>query len=83
MHHPLTTLHTHQPMHQSILIPQSPSSLITGAAYGGGTSGSYTADISSDGYVTNEIPEQVYDEVLQYPLTPLSRCETAMEALAY
>lgn len=36
---------------------QSPSSLISGAAYGGGTSGSYTANISSDGYVTNEIPE--------------------------
>ncbi|WP_419002540.1 class D sortase [Anaerotignum lactatifermentans] len=61
---------------------QSPSSLITGAAYGGGTSGSYTADISSDGYVTNEIPEmtydggipeQVYDEVLQYPLTTIEQ----------
>lgn len=61
---------------------QSPSSLITGAAYGSGTSGSYTADISSDGYVTNgipemaydgEIPEQVYDEVLQYPLTTIEQ----------
>lgn len=61
---------------------QSPSSLITGAAYGGGTSGSYTADISSDGYMTNEIPEmaydgeipeQVYDEVLQYPLTTIEQ----------
>ena len=38
---------------------QSPNSLITGTAYGGGTSGSYTANISSDGDVTNEIPEQV------------------------
>ena len=61
---------------------QSPNSLITGTAYGGGTSGSYTADISSDGYVTNEIPEmtydggipeQVYDEVLQYPLTTIEQ----------
>ena len=52
---------------------QSPNSLITDAAYGGGTSGSYTADISSDGYVTNEIPEQVYDEVLQYPLTTIEQ----------
>ena len=52
---------------------QSPSSLISGAAYGGGTSGSYTANISSDGYVTNEIPEQVYDEVLQYPLTTIEQ----------
>ena len=52
---------------------QSPNSLITGTAYGGGTSGSYTADISSDGYVTNEIPEQIYDEVLQYPLTTIEQ----------
>ncbi|HJE93031.1 class D sortase [Anaerotignum lactatifermentans] len=52
---------------------QSPNSLITGTAYGGGTSGSYIANISSDGYVTNEIPEQVYDEVLQYPLTTIEQ----------
>ena len=59
---------------------QSPSSLITGLSYGG----SYTADISSNGYVNtipdtssngyiSNIPETVYDDVLQYPLTTIEQ----------
>ncbi len=59
---------------------QSPSSLVTGLSYGG----SYTADISSNGYVNtipdtssteyiSNIPETVYDEVLQYPLTTIEQ----------
>ena len=51
---------------------QSPSSLITGLSYGGSSSGSYTADISSNGYV-NTIPEPIYDDVLQYPLTTIEQ----------
>lgn len=63
---------------------QSPSSLVTGLSYGGSSSGSYTADISSNGYVNtipdtssteyiSNIPETVYDEVLQYPLTTIEQ----------
>ncbi len=51
---------------------QSPSSLVTGLSYGGSSSGSYTADISSNGYV-NTIPEPIYDDVLQYPLTTIEQ----------
>lgn len=54
---------------------QSPSSLVTGLSYGGsssGSSGSYTADISSNGYVST-IPEPIYDDVLQYPLTTIEQ----------
>lgn len=54
---------------------QSPSSLITGSSYGGsssGSSGSYTSDISSNGYVST-IPEPIYDDVLQYPLTTIEQ----------
>lgn len=51
---------------------QSPSSLITGLSYGGSSSGSYTADISSNGYVST-IPEPIYDDVLQYPLTTIEQ----------
>ena len=47
---------------------QSPSSLITGSSYGG----SYTSDISSNGYVST-IPEPIYDDVLQYPLTTIEQ----------
>ncbi len=47
---------------------QSPSSLVTGSSYGG----SYTADISSNGYVST-IPEPIYDDVLQYPLTTIEQ----------
>ena len=59
---------------------QSPNSLITGSSYGG----SYTADISSNGYVStipdtssneyiSNIPEPIYDDVLQYPLTTIEQ----------
>ena len=51
---------------------QSPNSLITGLSYGGSSSGSYTADISSNGYVST-IPEPIYDDVLQYPLTTIEQ----------
>ena len=52
---------------------QSPSSLITGLSYGGSSSeNNYTADISSNGYV-NTIPEPIYDDVLQYPLTTIEQ----------
>ncbi len=54
---------------------QSPSSLITGSSYGGSSSvssGSYTSDISSNGYVST-IPEPIYDDVLQYPLTTIEQ----------
>ena len=51
---------------------QSPSSLITGLSYGGSSSGGYTADISSNGYISN-IPEPIYDDVLQYPLTTIEQ----------
>ncbi|HIT73767.1 MAG TPA: sortase [Candidatus Fimicola cottocaccae] len=47
---------------------QSPSSLVIGSSYGG----SYTADISSNGYVST-IPEPIYDDVLQYPLTTIEQ----------
>ena len=63
---------------------QSPNSLITGLSYGGSSSGSYTADISSNGYVStipdtssneyiSNIPEPIYDDVLQYPLTTIEQ----------
>lgn len=51
---------------------QSPNSLVTGSSYGGSSSGSYTADISSNGYVST-IPEPIYDDVLQYPLTTIEQ----------
>lgn len=52
---------------------QSPSSLITGLSYGGSSSeNNYTADISSNGYVST-IPEPIYDDVLQYPLTTIEQ----------
>ena len=52
---------------------QSPSSLITGSSYGGSSSeNNYTADISSNGYVST-IPEPIYDDVLQYPLTTIEQ----------
>lgn len=56
----------------------SPSGLITGVNTGGGTSGSYTADISTNGYVesvdNNTIPEYTYsDDALQYPLTTVEQ----------
>ena len=47
---------------------QSPNSLVTGSSYGG----SYTSDISSNGYVST-IPEPIYDDVLQYPLTTIEQ----------
>ena len=64
---------------------QSPNSLITGSAYGGGTTGNNTIDIASNGHVsnqipnssqipnTNKIPDAIYDEVLQYPLTTIEQ----------
>lgn len=64
---------------------QSPSSLITGLSYGGSSSeNNYTADISSNGYVStipdtssneyiSNIPEPIYDDVLQYPLTTIEQ----------
>ena len=54
---------------------KSPNSLVTGSSYGessSGSSGSYTADISSNGYVST-IPEPIYDDVLQYPLTTIEQ----------
>ena len=54
---------------------QSPSSLITGLSYGGSSSeNNYTADISSNGYgYVSTIPEPIYDDVLQYPLTTIEQ----------
>ncbi|MBO8434287.1 MAG: class D sortase [Tyzzerella sp.] len=54
---------------------QSPSSLITGLSYGGSSSeNNYTADISSNGYgYVSIIPEPIYDDVLQYPLTTIEQ----------
>ena len=59
---------------------QSPNSLVTGSSY----EGSYTADISSNSYVStipdtssneyiSNIPEPIYDDVLQYPLTTIEQ----------
>lgn len=64
---------------------QSPNSLITGSAYGGGTTGNNTIDIVSNGHVSNQIPnssqipntnkilDAIYDEVLQYLLTTIEQ----------
>ena len=64
---------------------QSPNSLITGSAYGGGTTGNNTIDIASNGHVSNQIPnssqipntnkilDAIYDEVLQYLLTTIEQ----------
>lgn len=66
---PSTNHTTYTPIDASVnLYTQSPSSLTSDTVYGGSTSGGCTASISSDGYITNEIPKWVYDRVLQYPL---------------
>ncbi len=57
----------------------SPSALITGVTTGGGTSGSYTADISTNEYVesvdNSRIPEVNYYDtsIQQYPLTTVEQ----------
>ena len=57
---------------------QSPSSLVTGITTGGGTSGSYTGNISSEGYIENNtnynsMPDYTYNEdYFQYPITDVS-----------
>ena len=69
---------THAPYYAPINpYTQSPNSLLTGSAYGGGTTGNNTADIASNGYVSNQIPDVVYDEVLQYPLTTIEQVRNA------
>ncbi len=69
---------THAPYYAPINpYTQSPNSLLTGSAYGGGTTGNNTADIASNGYVSNQIPDAVYDEVLQYPLTTIEQVRNA------
>ena len=57
---------------------QSPSGLVTGITTGGGTSGSYTGNISSEGYIENNtnynsMPDYTYNEdYFQYPITDVS-----------
>ena len=57
---------------------QSPSGLVTGITTGGGTSGSYTGNISSEGYIENNnnyssVPDYTYNEdYFQYPITDVS-----------
>ena len=57
---------------------QSPSGLVTGITTGGGTSGSYTGNISSGGYIENNnnyssVPDYTYNEdYFQYPITDVS-----------
>ena len=57
---------------------QSPSGLVTGITTGGGTSGSYTGNISSGGYIENStnynsMPDYTYNEdYFQYPITDVS-----------
>lgn len=57
---------------------QSPSGLVTGITTGGGTSGSYTGNISSGGYIENNtnynsMPDYTYNEdYFQYPITDVS-----------
>ena len=57
---------------------QSPSGLVTGITTGGGTSGSYTGNISSEGYTENNnnyssVPDYTYNEdYFQYPITDVS-----------
>lgn len=69
---------THAPYYAPINpYTQSPNSLLTGSAYGGGRTGNNTADIASNGYVSNQIPDAVYDEVLQYPLTTIEQVRNA------
>ena len=57
---------------------QSPSGLFTGITTGGGTSGSYTGNISSEGYIENNtnynsMPDYTYNEdYFQYPITDVS-----------
>ena len=57
---------------------QSPSGLVTRITTGGGTSGSYTRNISSEGYIENNtnynsMPDYTYNEdYFQYPITDVS-----------
>lgn len=57
---------------------QSPSGLVTGITTGGGTSGSCTGNISSEGYIENNnnyssVPDYTYNEdYFQYPITDVS-----------
>ena len=57
---------------------QSPSGLVTGITTGGGTSGSYTGNISSGGYIENNnnynsMSDYTYNEdYFQYPITDVS-----------
>ena len=57
---------------------QSQSGLVTGITTGGGTSGSYTGNISSGGYIENNtnynsMPDYTYNEdYFQYPITDVS-----------
>ena len=57
---------------------QSPSGLVTRITTGGGTSGSYTRNISSEGYIENNnnyssVPDYTYNEdYFQYPITDVS-----------
>ena len=57
---------------------QSPSGLVTRITTGGGTSGSYTGNISSEGYIENNnnyssVPDYTYNEdYFQYPITDVS-----------
>lgn len=75
---PATNQITHAPYYAPINpYTQSPNSLITGSAYGGGTTGNHTADIASNGHVSNQIPDTVYDEALQYPLTTIEQVRNA------
>ncbi len=75
---PATNQITHAPYYAPINpYTQSPNSLLTGSAYGGGRTGNNTADIASNGYVSNQIPDAVYDEVLQYPLTTIEQVRNA------
>ena len=63
---------------------QSPNSLITGLSYGGSSSGSYTSDISSNGYgYVSTIPEPIYDDVLQYPLTTIEQVRNSDGSIGF
>ena len=64
---------------------QSPSGLVTGITTGGGTSGSYTGNISSGGYIENNtnynsMPDYTYNEdYFQYPITDVSEVRNSSD----
>ena len=64
---------------------QSPSGLVTGITTGGGTSGSYTGNISSGGYIENNnnynsMSDYTYNEdYFQYPITDVSEVRNSSD----